>query len=974
MQNLKIQSAPKVRPIPLRSPLPGSARAPIYLSAIVLLTQPWLLILNFRSFYLMWGEANASQKGLAAALFASEVILFAGTALFAWWLQRRREEVPWAANWAIFLPHGAYLAFATWAVSHSLVPGSVSQWIVQPDTLLFYQWAFMMPALFYSALSLACFPTRRGIRADVGFSLLVTGGIPMLWYLGIQVARGVSLPAFFWITLTIGSSLVCLAGFLRLVTWLYVGAHRVGEIGRGILVFLVALAGPLGGLILNSYIPFPTDFQSPFIYVLAVTNGLLLLVPVTNMAGVDRVVWLGRCALLPFTLYFFLVYLPFLPLAIPAMIVAGAGFLILVPTALLLVHARSVIEPLSAEIREGWGRRAIVRVVLAFCVLPGIVAGGAFLDRHTLGRAMDYVFTPDYRKDDTFRGSRWALQRSLERARDQKEAVYMPFLSEFYDRVVFNGFTLSTSKLQELHRGFFGSELEFGGGTRGMGFNQRRTMVPSARVARQPFPHNVALSDLAVTSGVEDGTVATRAVLTLENQENVQAEYVTTIELPPGVVVSGYWLHVGHERVAGQIFEKKTALWVYRMIRDVTRRDPGVLVYTSPRTLELRVFPFAARESRVTEIEFLTPRGIQENVVIDGRTVPVGGGSSQNTFVAHANGARLVLPAATSAHLPSVFRQPYLHFVIDRSAGANLSATQLETAVRQVATRFPAAGECMITLANYEALDLTTQPIPISEAGRKIAEESRRLPKRGGFLRDRAIKRALLQFRDSSTRPGSAYFSRYPIFVAIGGSKKGAIADDDLAYFARITPDTECFFATNGGPELEALGFDGKRREPVAQRPVHLFRLGTSVAAGAVGTDAAIDFDGPSRGAVEVFDAQAKTFKPVADLVTLGGDSRYARGLAALQTDLAVLENPSRAQGELPEIVRESRESGVLVPSTSYIVVENSAQWRMLKLKEREKLGGNRALDFMETPEPSMILVGAVVVVLGLIRRRMAAI
>ena len=48
-----------------------------------------------------------------------------------------------------------------------------------------------------------------------------------------------------------------------------------------------------------------------------------------------------------------------------------------------------------------------------------------------------------------------------------------------------------------------------------------------------------------------------------------------------------------------------------------------------------------------------------------------------------------------------------------------------------------------------------------------------------------------------------------------------------------------------------------------------------------------------------------------------------------------------------------SRESGVMLASTSYIVVENSAQWRILEVSERKKLDQNSALDFKEAPAPS---------------------
>jgi hypothetical protein len=41
----------------------------------------------------------------------------------------------------------------------------------------------------------------------------------------------------------------------------------------------------------------------------------------------------------------------------------------------------------------------------------------------------------------------------------------------------------------------------------------------------------------------------------------------------------------------------------------------------------------------------------------------------------------------------------------------------------------------------------------------------------------------------------------------------------------------------------------------------------------------------------------------------------------------------------------------------SYIAVENSAQWKMLELKQRQTLAANAALDTVGVPAPSMVLL-----------------
>lgn len=50
------------------------------------------------------------------------------------------------------------------------------------------------------------------------------------------------------------------------------------------------------------------------------------------------------------------------------------------------------------------------------------------------------------------------------------------------------------------------------------------------------------------------------------------------------------------------------------------------------------------------------------------------------------------------------------------------------------------------------------------------------------------------------------------------------------------------------------------------------------------------------------------------------------------------------------EILKASRASGVLSTSGAYIVVENTAQEKMLKEKQAQALAGGKELDFEEPP------------------------
>ena len=957
-------NTPKTR----RSPLPDLARHPAVLLAAILIPQAILLIANLRAFHLISGEVSDDQRRMALCLFAGELTLMLGGSALAVLLWKRARTVAWGWNWAIFLPHAAYLAWAAMEI-HDLVPASLRLWIVQPESLLFYQFVGLMPAAFVSALALACFPTRLSRGGDIGLSILVAAAVPGFWYLVNSTRLGEELfnwPQFAIVVMVVTSSLICLTGFLRVLTLVFGWVAGKGAIGQSILVALVAIVGPLGGLALNAKYPFPADFQAWQIYALALANGLLLLAPGLGRPGLDRAIWLAQCAFLPFTLYFFFVFLPFLPLSAIAMIVAGAGFLILTPTALFIVHLRKLGQGLKAGHPLWMG-------AVAACIIPLYACGEARLDRLVLNHAVDYVFSPNF-QHKRFAGCRLAVKRSLTRLQNIKDGRYLPFLTDFYNAVAFDNLVLSDAKMQTVHRALFGKELpgydrdsDFGdifGRRSGRASNRRR-------LASAP-PQTARLERVTSTTQAEGLGTRTLVRLDLTNPSNSQSEYFAPIRIPSGVFVAGYWLHVAGERVPGRIVERKTAMWVYRMIRDITRRDPGLLVYTGADTLELRVFPFAPGEERVTEIEFIAPPGIAADVEIGGRLVEAGVEPSTQVSLAPAgDGSQLVaLGAGALDALPKVTRQPYFHFIIDRSE-AGLSQDEALEAIQSVAARFPQVRDCAVTAANYEFGDVTPGIVPVSALGRYRGGRAW-LRKRGTLLQDRAIQRVLAEHRDFLDQAaGSSDLLRVPAIAVIRPSGAEPIFGKNLEKFGALTPDMGRYF-TQTGALLEAWDFAGKSAPAeILAQPVGLLKSGSAVAVCAIEpkTRPSSVFIG-GTGDLGVYSPETRRFVPVANVETHPETSRYAGAARVAALDERLTWNPWQSHKLLGEIVETGRETRVLSASTSYIVVENSAQWKMLERKQRQKLKANANLDFMETPAPEMWLVALIFGVGVALRRR----
>ncbi len=955
---------PPVESLAKRALLPALVTHPVTLLAVTAVPQLILLILNLRAWHLMSGEVNEEQKEIGILFFIGElVLLFLSVGLALWQWKKGSKSIPWRCYWLVFLPTSIYLVLFMMNLG-KVIPTPLQNWIVIPEVTIFYQFVFLMPSVFLATLALACFPVRHGVGKDVGVSIGLVAGVPAFWYVLVYVASRSGIfdlpPIILFLMVTI-MSLICLGGVLRILTMLFVWAMGKGQVGQCVLVGLVAILAPVAGLLLNRAIPFPADFQIWPLYVVAIGNGILLTLPRFRREMLDRTIWFLQCALFPFTVYFFLIFLPYLPLAALAIIAAGAGFLILAPTALFIIHLKRLVQNCPSI-------RMIPLGVIAAFLLPGYLYMEMKLDRAVLHRAIDYVYSPTPDSAGAFTGNREWLKRSLVRMQGVKHGVYLPFLTEAYEEVVLDGLVLSDEKLNRLYYTFFGEALPEMNSKAGSIFGSRSSARNFGGMS-PPSPDAV-LQKLTHETTTEPGEGSrTRVILELHNPSSRQAEYVTKIDLPEGVVVSGYWLHVGKERVPGQIFEKKTAMWVYRMIRD-SRRDPGLLTYLSPTQLSLRVFPFAANEKRITEIEFLSPPGYLPDLKIGKEVISQESESKRQVAIKENSGLTLFLPSTDEPDLKPVKRTPYFHFIIDRSHNG-LDAEAAFATIEKFSAEFPTVKEARLSVVNYEFPEDGRPLVALSEIdGDAVSQLIETLPLRGAFLSGIAMQRALFDRRELLRVGDGAAAQRYPIFVLVKGSRTVEAPSSDLVWLLDENPESDRYFvAVSGSEVIRAKNYSGGKMDPeVSPEPVLLLSSGEEIQAVPVGSSAQVVRFSTGKEA-RLFDEKKEEFVSFSAGENLAATSPFiqAMGLHSLEDELRW--NPSQSERLLPEIVSASRESRILGPSTAYIVVENSAQWKMLERKEKEKLDGNHSLDFMESPEPQIFWVAALFFFLLALRR-----
>jgi hypothetical protein len=753
---------------------------------------------------------------------------------------------------------------------------------------------------------------------------------------------------FFFSSLTA----ILLMGLLRLILLVGGAIHRGKGHGRMILTVVTGLVGPLAGLLLNRKVPFPADFQSTGVYLMATLNGLILLFPVEGPSLRHRAVWLAQCALLPFSAYFMVVFLPFLPLSLLAIIAMGSGLLMLVPLALFVIHAQQLAAGWRAVRTGGAVAAWTVAGIVALLLIPGTFVVRAQLDKMALRTALNYSYSPDY-DASRFGGDRDALRRGLEHLRDFKSGLRLPFLSGCYSQIVFGGLVLPDAKLQSLYLRFFGEPLPTANPDRlGMYFSgqNRRNWGSGWRTTRPPT-NTVELVSLKTTRAVEGDCETTSAKLVLRNTGTEQAEYATQVHLPAGVFVSGFWLVVNGERVAGRIFERKAALWVYESIRDLIRRDPGLLFYRDPSTVELRVFPFAPGETRTTELELIWPRGLEPNLRLADRALDTTSEVKVPSYVIASGGDQGRLLVASPRQLRASGSQPtpeapYLHVIIDASAGADPAA--LAQRIPALALQAGAIHDVVVSAANYEFATVPDAPAPIEEAG-SLAKRLR-LPSRGAFCRDRALKCAL------AWHDKHAPSRKVVLGVITGSGSDMVVADEDLSYFAAWHPTVAGYLELSGTNAIRGLDFQHKPVKSVLQETTSL-----SVDGATVQVPLAND-------------------EPVAIALPLGqaGDraitnERYRKGAAAWLRYAGWLRHPAGRDMERRSIVADSRVAQILTPLTSFIVVENSAQWRLLESKEKQKLKNHDELELEKAPEPSSWLLAVGLAVWVFWRRRLRA-
>ena len=402
--------------------------------------------------------------------------------------------------------------------------------------------------------------------------------------------------------------LVCVAialAFFALLfhtLWLAALGHRALKTrfpAYGFCLRVLTVAGlPLLGLRLNAYIPFPGDFQNVWCYLLVAFCALTLLPPTCERRFV-RLQYVARWAAFPFPLYFFLVFLPFLPCAALAILALGAGFLMLAPTFLLWTHVHALQESAKAIA----SRKTKVLLALAgLSLLPLAIVAATERDRAIVRPLVEAIGRPDFTSGhDALPMDEAAARRAAKKLFDCEFGHTIPLISLYREWRLFDGLHPSQEVIDALEARF---GLSTGGNPSGDVFGALTRPAGTSRRRWQSTPPSQ--NKVAAVEVRNAGTRTPTLAFTLEKSPSPNCQFSAPLHLADGVWITGMRLKLPKdgEWKSATRRDCRVATWVYENIVS-SSCDPALLTLDSSTEGRLKVFPLD--EPREVEIDLLMP-------------------------------------------------------------------------------------------------------------------------------------------------------------------------------------------------------------------------------------------------------------------------------------------------------------------------------------------------------------------------------
>ncbi len=926
-----------------------------------LLNPKWLLVINTLPLALLFFLSFSNYSIISSLLEEQSISLWItyGLALFiicllniiyVFYATVSKNKVSIYYGFTSLIVHITFI-YSYYYHINEIIPFGIPNWMISENASI-YVGTFLMPTLAYSLFVLVIHFTPNTKKHKAWVSFIIALAVPTVWYLSLQTI----LPLWKMVEDDFGIHVILIliiSGTLIFLFFLIRSAliliskkgskwkqyNLVWKIPISILLPIIGLELNNGNLThsVGSTIPgLFGDFNSIWFYLLSLLNGILICLPQLKNKYYTLLLFLGRSFTFSFTLYFFIVFLPFLPLSLVAIVAFGTGFLMLAPMLIFIVQVQELSKNYQILKRYFNTRIILVSSITAFLLIPFGITITYLNDRFTLIETLDYIYNPDYSK--IYKIDKVSLKHTLSVLKSHKDrnnrGVFgscQPYLSSYYNWLVLDNLTLSEKKINTIERIFFDEKSLFQGLE-----NVRNKDVHITNISTESSfdkKQNIWKSwvNLEITNG---------------NERSLASEYVSNFNLPEGAWISDYYLHIGDKKEMGILAEKKSAMWVFSNIRN-ENRDPGILYYLTGNKIAFRVFPFSKGEVRKTGIELIHKEPIE--FTLDGNKIKLGQ-SRNNTEIKYEDNNMIYVTAEQKLNLKEVKRRPYFHFIVDATDKDSISefVSRINNAIKD---HRALAENAKISFVNSY---VSTHSLDTNWS-QKLEEQSFE----GGLYVDRAIKSILF---DSYT----AHTASYPVIVLITDSLEGSIFDKDFANWEFAFPENNKFYNLRKGGVFEAHSLLSNVMRPIQSetsisfnQSVLEYKINESLVTYLPNDHRASIVLKSDRLNTEILDIKEKNWKSALTM----------HGLWMSQ-----ILHPENSNEEWLKLVKYSFVSKVMTPVTSYLVVENAAQKAILKKKQDQVLSGNKSLDLDEDTqrmsEPSLLVLLTFFVLIVLFKNR----
>ncbi|RDC58298.1 MSEP-CTERM sorting domain-containing protein [Pedobacter chinensis] len=805
--------------------------------------------------------------------------------------------------------------------SEYLIPFSVPRWMINIDPF-YYSGTFLMSSLIHSLFILVVLSSRKSNTTSAGLSFLYGICIPLLGYIFIQVVLPLwqntesNFSTHVLIVLFLSASILFLFFICR---GFYILTTKTSSTLLKFKIYLkivICIVFPILGLLINNSVfkikygvgnePFG-NFSNAWFYIVTVFNGILICLYKIKNENFRLFRFYALLACYPNTLYFFFVFAPFLPLAIVAVIAMGIGFLMLTPLALFTLQTNDLHKEYHNLKQSNSAFKLKTIGTVAFLVLPIFITVSYWKDKLVLNNALEYIYSPDYSKD--YRIDVKSLFKTLEVIKQNKtkrrisDNQNTPFLTPYYNWLVLDNMVLSDQKITKLEEVFGGYKNE---------------LEPQSR----SFSNRAKISKIKATSKFDSHEKVWRSIIDLEltnpSDEDLDS-YETVFNLPNGCWVSNYYLNIGNRKEYGILAEKKSALWVFSQIRN-ENRDPGILYYLSGNDVAFKIFPFGSKEIRKSGIELIHKEPI--TFKIDDKSIDLGNKLQIAAGKIESINGTTYIPAREKAKLKLVKRIPQYHFLIDVSQGQERHKENYYNRITQfIKTKGIKSDQIKIDFVNALLNEIPYH----SKWKNELVEQDFN----GGFYVEGAIKKILAQHYNTNN-------NTFPVMIIVSDDSKIGILTQNFADFKLAFPESNFFYELDRENNLWSHSLENNPKNRI-EKVSKITNHGTRVWKNKTNYHCYLSNDDQASIAINS--------KLIENDFAVEKQKTWAAGLNLQGMWFNGFINKSFSNENHLNMIKQSIISGILSPTTSYLVVENEAQKMALKQKQAQILSGNKNLD-----------------------------